>query len=426
MKKIIILLLTLVFTTFVYAQKPINTKYVTNFPGTSYSINVTSDVQFYSFSGTKTLTSPYTITTTGTPVNGSCITIFYDGSGITSSASNMIVLGIPLYHVTYTDAVSYPNLLTGKYIFLAIYKISTWEVRIFRDAEAINWISPIHVSQYLVNDTSLQYTTTGIRVKPLGISNSHISASAAMDWTKMASLTANMVPITNSSGKIVVSNIDTTKLGYLRGVTSDLQAQITAKTTSGSVVNADVSASAAITYGKLYLTGGVVNADLSSSAAVAWSKMAALTASKAMVTDGSGVGSASSVTATELGYLSGVTSNLQTQIANVALNKITYMSISANTVLTSATMKNFVMIDGTAGGWAITLPLASTITDGTWVEFRLFGTNNGIVKVQGADDIVIDLSGASAFTSADTLKTTHRQLMLFSDGTTHWYTRRNY
>lgn len=60
--------------------------------------------------------------------------------------------------------------------------------------------------------------------------------------------------------------------------------------------------------------GKVTNDNVDSSAAIAHSKMAALTASRAMVTDGSGVASASSVTATELGYVSGVTSALQTQL----------------------------------------------------------------------------------------------------------------
>lgn len=43
---------------------------------------------------------------------------------------------------------------------------------------------------------------------------------------------------------------------------------------TGSLVNADVSASAAIAYSKLALTGSIVNADISASAAIAYSKLA--------------------------------------------------------------------------------------------------------------------------------------------------------
>lgn len=83
---------------------------------------------------------------------------------------------------------------------------------------------------------------------------------------------------------------------------------------SGAVVNADINASAAIAYSKLALTTSIVNGDINASAAIAHTKMAALTASRAMVSDGSGFVSASAATATEVGYLSGVTSAIQTQI----------------------------------------------------------------------------------------------------------------
>jgi hypothetical protein len=58
----------------------------------------------------------------------------------------------------------------------------------------------------------------------------------------------------------------------------------------------------------------VVNASVASGAAIAFSKMADLTASRALVSDGSGDVSVSAVTSTEIGYLDGVTSAIQTQI----------------------------------------------------------------------------------------------------------------
>ena len=58
----------------------------------------------------------------------------------------------------------------------------------------------------------------------------------------------------------------------------------------------------------------LVNADIKASAAIAFSKMANLTASRALVSDGSGDVSVSAVTSTEVGYLDGVTSAIQTQI----------------------------------------------------------------------------------------------------------------
>lgn len=49
---------------------------------------------------------------------------------------------------------------------------------------------------------------------------------------------------------------------------------ITASHVAGSIVNADINASAAIAYSKLALTGSIVNADVGVSAAIAYSKLA--------------------------------------------------------------------------------------------------------------------------------------------------------
>lgn len=72
--------------------------------------------------------------------------------------------------------------------------------------------------------------------------------------------------------------------------------------------------------GDMVGSGIIVNANIDANAAIAHSKMAALTTSRAMVTSGSGFSSASSVTATELGYVSGVSSAIQTQLDAKASN----------------------------------------------------------------------------------------------------------
>ena len=64
----------------------------------------------------------------------------------------------------------------------------------------------------------------------------------------------------------------------------------------------------------------IVNADIKSSAAIAFSKMATLTASRALVSNGDGELEVSAVTSTEIGYLDGVTSAIQTQLDTKATN----------------------------------------------------------------------------------------------------------
>jgi hypothetical protein len=75
--------------------------------------------------------------------------------------------------------------------------------------------------------------------------------------------------------------------------------------------NARVSLSA-VPYSALSLAGAIQNGDLAGS--IALDKLATLTASRAVVSDASGFLSPSAVTSTELGYLSGVTSAVQTQL----------------------------------------------------------------------------------------------------------------
>ncbi|WP_374028330.1 hypothetical protein ACES2J_08335 [Bdellovibrio bacteriovorus] len=99
---------------------------------------------------------------------------------------------------------------------------------------------------------------------------------------------------------------------------------------SDSLSNSHINSAAAIAYSKLALTGSIVNSDLSASAAIALSKLATVTASRALVSDASGYVSASSVTTTELGYLSGVTSSVQTQLTTNATGIADHLADSSD------------------------------------------------------------------------------------------------
>jgi len=72
---------------------------------------------------------------------------------------------------------------------------------------------------------------------------------------------------------------------------------------TGSIVNADIASGAAIAYSKLALSASIVDADISSSAAISLSKLAALTASKVLVSDGSGIITTASATSANLATL---------------------------------------------------------------------------------------------------------------------------
>lgn len=128
-----------------------------------------------------------------------------------------------------------------------------------------------------------------------------------------------------SAGQIRLANTDTIK--WRNGANgADLSLAIAANRltfegapllTSGGalIVNADVSASAAIAYSKLNLGSSIVNADVAAAAAIALSKLAVVTVSRAIVSDAGGLLIAhAATTATEIGYVNGVTSAIQTQL----------------------------------------------------------------------------------------------------------------
>lgn len=127
----------------------------------------------------------------------------------------------------------------------------------------------------------------------------------------------------------------------------------------------------------------LANASIATSAAIEFSKMEALTADRVNVTDGSGFVSASATTATELGFLSGVTSALQTQL-DAKLDDIV-----------SSTDNALVRWDGVAGeavqNSLVALDDLGAITGLTGLTFS---TGVQAVSILDEDDMVSDSESA--------------------------------
>jgi hypothetical protein len=115
------------------------------------------------------------------------------------------------------------------------------------------------------------------------IVNADVNATAGIALTKLASTTASRALTTDGSGFIVPSSVTATELGFVSGVSSSLQTQLNAKQAT--------------------ITGAATTV-----------VAANLTASRAVISNGSGKIDISTTTSTELGYVSGVTSAIQTQI----------------------------------------------------------------------------------------------------------------
>ncbi len=90
------------------------------------------------------------------------------------------------------------------------------------------------------------------------------------------------------------------------------------------------------TTGKVYTSNGtipgwnlLVNANIDAAAAIALSKLAATTASRALVSDASGFVTAATTTSTEIGYVNGVTSAIQTQLNAKQTSDATLTALAA-------------------------------------------------------------------------------------------------
>ena len=122
------------------------------------------------------------------------------------------------------------------------------------------------------------------------VSNSHISATAAIAFSKMANLTASRALVSDTNGDVSVSDVTSTEIGYLDGVSSAIQTQLDAKQPT-------ISASARI--------------------------------DAAHIHDGT-------VSNTEFGYLNGVTSNIQTQLDAAGGGSSTLSGLSDTSISSSA------------------------------------------------------------------------------------------
>jgi hypothetical protein len=144
------------------------------------------------------------------------------------------------------------------------------------------------------------------------ITSPTITGTGTIAGTFTGNLTGNVTGnVSGTSGSTTGNAATATALATARtfqltgdveasGVTFDGTGNVSLTTVigTGAIVNADVNSSAQIAYSKLNLTNTILDADVNASAAIAWTKIAP----------------SSTVSATELGYLDGVTSAIQTQL----------------------------------------------------------------------------------------------------------------
>lgn len=161
-----------------------------------------------------------------------------------------------------------------------------------------------------------------------------------------SNLTTNRALVSDGSGKVAVSAVTNTELGYLDGVTSGIQSQLNGK-------------QATITGGASTITS------------------ANLTASRALVSNGSGKVVVANVTSTELGYLDGVTSNIQTQL-NGKQASGSYMTLSGDQTASGNKTFSGQIIRSTAPGASDN---STQVPNTSWVNSRITSIMNNKLQV---------------------------------------------
>lgn len=157
-------------------------------------------------------------------------------------------------------------------------------------------------------------------------------------------------------------------------------------------LSGDITGSGTTSISTAIAAGVIVNADVNASAGIALTKLAAMTANRAVVSDGSGFLVPATTTATEIGYVSGVTSAIQTQLNG------------KQATLVSGT--NIKTINGTTllGSGDITVATALTVeqsgeTPVTGVDHIVF--DGATVTDDGSGQVTVEIEGAAGDTIMD-------------------------
>ena len=108
-------------------------------------------------------------------------------------------------------------------------------------------------------------TVTGTMIADSTIVNAEVSPTAAIAFSKLASLTSANIIVGNASGVPTATAVTGDVTITNSGVTA---------IASNVIVNADINSAAAIAYSKLALSSGITNTDVSASAAIVYSKLA--------------------------------------------------------------------------------------------------------------------------------------------------------
>lgn len=160
------------------------------------------------------------------------------------------------------------------------------------------------------SDTQVQFNDAGSFGGDAGFTYDKITDIATLGGLILSGLTASELIATDVTNNLQSLSVATypslTEFSYGKGVTSSIQTQLNGKEPTISVLS--------VAKGGTNSGSALSNNRVMKSSGGAIIEAAAITASRALVSDSNGIPVAATTTTTELNYVSGATSNIQTQI----------------------------------------------------------------------------------------------------------------
>jgi predicted nucleic acid-binding Zn-ribbon protein len=189
---------------------------------TSVSTNttdITSNASAISALETTVSTNTTDITSNASAISALETSVSTNTTDITSNASAISALETTVSTHT-TDITSNASAISALET-----TVSTHTTDITSNASAISALE----TSVSTNTTDITSNASSISALETTVSNKQDTITGAATTVTSSDLTANSVLVSDSTGKIDVSSITTTKLGYLTDVTSNIQSQFTGK-----------------------------------------------------------------------------------------------------------------------------------------------------------------------------------------------------
>lgn len=423
-----------------------------------------------------------TATLSNTAVTGQALTGFSSGAGTVSAtdtiltASNKfngnIALKAPLAAPSFTSSIGLDALtlqISGSYWAFGGNGVQASAARLLQAAilvdpanasgNQVNLQAPSNISgtytfefpgalgssgQFLKRGSS--NSTSWSTLTASDVSGVAPLASPTFTGTVTVPVTASRAVVTGASSELAASATTATEIGYVNGVTSAIQTQLNAKQATGNYITAltgEVTAngpgSSSATVANSAVIGKVLTGFSSGAGTVAatdtilqgFNKVVGndalkaplasptftgnvtlpVTASRALVTDGSSIATAATTTATEIGYVNGVTSAIQTQLNN----KLGLALVEENNgEVEQVTDKTYTIIQKARYGRVINKIAVTCSSGSTTLDVKINGTNvtscNGLsvtstptdttctaANVVAANDIVTLVTSSTSF-----------------------------